>query len=194
MIDHLHRAMPLIGQRLQQMARQVTVSPPAIEPRILPVGRMEGQSNRLDAQIIRQIWRQKGLKQRGFKWQYPPAVRRSALWEKQQPMPMAQTMLQQLQMKLRLLAITGDELYSFQHKHIVRTAQFSQVRANSRMNTLHTCARAHHTTHPGSYTCTLHTHTHTHTHTHRVARIPRCAWWSVCTVRRRPRLWLHSSS
>jgi WD40 repeat protein len=27
-------------------------------------------------------------------------------------------------------AITGDELYSFQHKHIVRTAQFSQVRAN----------------------------------------------------------------
>ena len=26
-------------------------------------------------------------------------------------------------------AITGDELYSFQHKHIVRTAQFSQVRA-----------------------------------------------------------------
>lgn len=24
-------------------------------------------------------------------------------------------------------AITGDELYSFQHKHIVRTAQFSQV-------------------------------------------------------------------
>ena len=92
------------------MLREVTIAPPAIEARILPLGRMEGQRNRLDAQIIRQIWCQKGLEQRGFKRQDPPPVCRRPLGEKQQPMTMAQTMLQQLQMKLRLLAIAGDEL------------------------------------------------------------------------------------
>ena len=102
--------MPLIGQRLQQMARQVTVPPPSIEPRILAFRGMEGQSNGLDAQIIRHIWRQKGLKQRRFKWQHPPPVCRSSLWKKQQPMTMSQSMLQQLQMQLRLLAVTGDKL------------------------------------------------------------------------------------
>ena len=110
MIYHLNKAMPLIGQSLQQVARQITVPPPAIETRILPIWGMEGERDRLDRQITRQIWRQKGLKQRRFKRQHPPPVCRGALWKKQQPMTVAQAPLQKLQMKLRLLAITGDEL------------------------------------------------------------------------------------
>ena len=95
-VDRGHFPLPRGRKRAHQMPAKAHIAPPAIEPRIGPNWRSIKHGNRLNPDRIAQLWRKKGLKQRGFERQDLFAISAGTFGKEQQPMVIKQPSLKNL--------------------------------------------------------------------------------------------------
>ena len=96
-------------QPLKGARRKAGDAPPAVEPRIPPLGRMINHRGRLDLHDVIHAMREERGEQGGFEWQDMAAVRAGSFGKEQQPVPRPQPVLEQGLLMAGLAAFSRDE-------------------------------------------------------------------------------------